>query len=190
MKEETEVETIGMLTSADVPPNEARRPLRVLRTGRPRGSGAQPPLHLIYMVKVGWPNCRKSELEVVSFNTSLERNSPMDITGASPGRFELGIRLFLEGQAVLYNEVVFWKDGDKALHVNSYSDWNCENTTPDMARQKIERSKAVLEELSEKSNEFSEVANRLPHAHYFCHDCGNAGIVLAKDLNGEFTWLC
>jgi len=113
----------------------------------------------------------------------------MDITGANPARFELGIRLFLEGRGVGYNEVVFWKDGDKALHVNSYSDWNVENTTPDMAREKIERSKLVLQELSEKSNEFSGVANRLPHAYYFCDDRGNAGIALAQELNGEFTWL-
>jgi len=114
----------------------------------------------------------------------------MDITGASPARFGLGIRLFLEGQAIVYNEVAFLKVGDKALNVNSYSDWNTENTTPDMARQRIERSKAVLEELSQKSSEFSEVANRLPHEYYFCHDYGDAAIVLAQKLNGEFTWLC
>jgi len=34
-------------------PHEARRPFRTIRTGRPGGSGAQPPLHLIHMVKVG-----------------------------------------------------------------------------------------------------------------------------------------
>ncbi len=32
---------------------KARRPLRTAGAGRPGGSGAQPPLHLIYMVKVG-----------------------------------------------------------------------------------------------------------------------------------------
>ncbi len=112
----------------------------------------------------------------------------MDITGATPARFALGIRLFLEGQTVFYNEVGFLKVGDKALNVDSYSDWNAENTTPDMARQKIERSKAVLEELSEKCSEFSEVATRLPHEYYFCHSYGDAAIILAQELNGEFTW--
>jgi hypothetical protein len=34
---------------------KARRPLRTAGAGRPGGSGAQPPLHLIYMVKVGRP---------------------------------------------------------------------------------------------------------------------------------------
>ncbi len=35
-------------------PKEAARPFRTNRTGRPGGSGAQPPLHLIHMVKVGY----------------------------------------------------------------------------------------------------------------------------------------
>ena len=34
-------------------PHETARPFRTNRTGRPGGSGAQPPLHLIYMVKIG-----------------------------------------------------------------------------------------------------------------------------------------
>ena len=34
---------------------KARRPLRTAGAGRPGGSGAEPPLHLIYMVKVGRP---------------------------------------------------------------------------------------------------------------------------------------
>lgn len=112
----------------------------------------------------------------------------MDITGTSPARFEFGIRLFLEGKAISYNEVAFYNERNKVLTVSCGSDWNAENTTPDMARQKIERSKAVLEELSGKSNEFSEVANRLPHTYYFVLNVGNAGIVLAQELNGEFTW--
>jgi len=32
---------------------KARRPLRTAGAGRPGGSGAQPPLHLIHIVKVG-----------------------------------------------------------------------------------------------------------------------------------------
>ena len=32
---------------------KARRPLRTAGAGRPGGSGAQPPLHFIYIVKVG-----------------------------------------------------------------------------------------------------------------------------------------
>ncbi len=113
----------------------------------------------------------------------------MNITGASPARFEFGIRLFLEGKAISYNEVTFYNERNKVLTVSCGSDWNAENTTPDMARQKIERSKAVLEELSEKSSEFSEVATRLPHEYYFLHDYGGGAILLAQELNGEFTWL-
>ena len=40
-------------------PHEARRPFRTIRTGRPGGSGAQPPLHLIHMVRVAlMPNSK------------------------------------------------------------------------------------------------------------------------------------
>ena len=113
----------------------------------------------------------------------------MDITDCSPARFEFGIRLFLEGKGIVYNEVGFRKEGNIVLHVSCLSDWNDENTTPVRARQKIKWSKAVLEELSEKSNEFSEIANRLPHAYYVVPNYKNAGIVLAQELNGEFTWL-
>jgi len=113
----------------------------------------------------------------------------MNITECSPARFEFGIRLFLEGKAILYNEVMFCLEWSIVLNVNCSSDWSNENTTPVMARQKIRRSKAVLKELSDKSNEFSEVANRLPHAYYFFSHYTNAGIVLAQELDGEFTWL-
>ena len=37
----------------EILPPRTRRPLRTKWTGRSGGSGAQPPLHLIYMVKVG-----------------------------------------------------------------------------------------------------------------------------------------
>ncbi len=36
-------------------PPRTRRPFRTKRTGRPGGSGAQPPLHLIHMVIIERP---------------------------------------------------------------------------------------------------------------------------------------
>lgn len=113
----------------------------------------------------------------------------MDITDTTEQRFELGIDLFLEGHSLVYNGVVFWKDGKKTLHVNSYSDWEMENSTPQMAKEKIERAKAVMEALSEKSQKFSEISKNLPHEHYFCYDYGKGAVALAKEVNGEFTWL-
>ncbi len=51
-EEKRDTETMGRLVTQRSA-NEAARPFRTTRTGRPGGSGAQPPLHLIYMVKVG-----------------------------------------------------------------------------------------------------------------------------------------
>jgi len=47
---------MGTIINAEPPPDEAARPLRTTRTGRPGGSGAQPPLHLIHMVRVELPS--------------------------------------------------------------------------------------------------------------------------------------
>jgi hypothetical protein len=113
----------------------------------------------------------------------------MNITDTTQPRFELGIQMFLEGQSVVYHEVLFWMDGVKVLHINSYSDWNIENTTQEMAKEKISRSKSILAALSEKSPEFSEVANRLPHEYYFCFDYGQGAVALAKEVNSAFTWM-
>ena len=47
------MQTMKLEVTQELSPPRTRRPLRTKRTGRPGGSGAQPPLHLIYMVKVG-----------------------------------------------------------------------------------------------------------------------------------------
>jgi hypothetical protein len=113
----------------------------------------------------------------------------MDITDTTQQRFEAGIELFVAGQSVVYNGVVFRKDGERALHINSHSNWAIENTTADMAKAKIARAKEVLAELESKSQTFKRIAARLPHEHYFCYDYGMGSVVLAKEVNNEFTWL-
>lgn len=113
----------------------------------------------------------------------------MDATDASSQRLKVAVELFLEGQSLGYEGVVFWKDKDRALHVNSYSDWEPENTNPEMAKDKINRAKAILADLSEKSAEFKRVAAKLPHEHYFCYDYGMGAFALAKETAGVFAWL-
>ena len=113
----------------------------------------------------------------------------MDITDATERRFEAGIQFFLEGKAITYNDVGFWKDGEKALHVDSFSEWDIENSDPQMAKEKIARAKSVLNELAEKSPEFAKVAAHLPHEHYFCSDYGKGSVALAKEKDGTFSWL-
>ena len=101
----------------------------------------------------------------------------------------MGIQLFLEGKTVVYHGVIFWKDGERSLHVSSDSSRNIENTDQQIAIEAITRAKAVLIELAEKSSEFAEITERLPHEHYFCYDSGMSVVALARELNGEFTWL-
>ncbi|MFA4829476.1 MAG: hypothetical protein WC855_12980 [Thermodesulfovibrionales bacterium] len=113
----------------------------------------------------------------------------MDITNTTANRFDLGIQLFLEGQPISFEEVLFWKEDEKVLHVDSYSEWEPQNTTPEIAKEKITRSKTILAELSEKSSEFAKVAKGLPHEYYFCYDYGKGSVALAKEVNSQFTWL-
>jgi hypothetical protein len=100
----------------------------------------------------------------------------MDITDATPQRIEVAIDQFLEGNAL-------------SFHVYSYSERNIENTTSDMVKDKISRSKQVLNELMNKSPKFKEVAIRLPHQYIFCHDYGNGAVRLAEEIQGKYVWL-
>ena len=113
----------------------------------------------------------------------------MDITDATPQRIEIAIDQFIEGNAFNYHGVVFSKEKDNCLTVYSYSEWNIENTTPEMAKAKISRSKQVLNDLMDKSHKFKDVALRLPHQYIFCHDYGNGAVTLAKEINSNFVWL-
>lgn len=112
----------------------------------------------------------------------------MDATAATPQRLKVAVELLLEGQSLAYEGVVFWKDKDRALHINSYSDWNPDKTTLGMAKDKIERAKMVLADLAEKSPEFKDVAAKLPHEHYFCYDYGMGAFALAQEIKGVFEW--
>jgi len=100
----------------------------------------------------------------------------------------VGVELFLEGHSLVYEGVVFSKDKDRALNIQSYTDWEPENTTIEMAKEKIRRAKVVLGDLSEKSPEFRRVASSLPHEHYFCYDYGNGAVALATEIAGLFEW--
>jgi hypothetical protein len=113
----------------------------------------------------------------------------MDITDTTQRRFEEGIELFVAGQSVVYEGVAFSRDGERALQIHCYSNWAIENTTADMAKAKIARAKEVLAELENKSRVFKRIAARLSHEHYFCYDYGMESVVLAKEVNNEFTWL-
>jgi hypothetical protein len=113
----------------------------------------------------------------------------MDVTNTTPRRLQVAVELFLTGRHPLaYEGVVLWKDENRALHINSYSEFEPENTTRDMALEKIRRAKLVLEDLCRKSPALKEIASRLPHEHYFCYDYGTGPIALAKEVGDMFVW--
>jgi cytosine/adenosine deaminase-related metal-dependent hydrolase len=113
----------------------------------------------------------------------------MDITDTTQRRFEVGIELFVEGQPVAYNSVLFSKDGERALHIHCHSDWDIENTTAYMAKAKIARAKEVLAELESKGQAFKRTSAGLPHRYYFCYDYGMGSVALAQEVNNALTWL-
>ena len=113
----------------------------------------------------------------------------MDITDASPQRLALAIERFRDGEMLEYCDVTFSKYGGGSLEVSCFSDWAPERSTPDHAKVKIARAKAVLEDLKSQVAAFGECVESLPHEYYFCYDYGKGSIALAKEINGQFEWL-
>jgi len=112
----------------------------------------------------------------------------IDVTDTSPRRFELVVEQFLQGQSLAYEGVAFCEDKNRALEIFSYSDFEPESATPEMASDGIRRAKLVLEDLCSKSAILKKIANKLPHEHYFCHDHGMGYTVLAEEIGGVFKW--
>jgi hypothetical protein len=113
----------------------------------------------------------------------------MNLSDAAPQRIQLGIERFLANESIAFRGVVFYKEGERALQVDSYSDWQPEKTTEDHAREKIAQSKIVLQELAALSDDFKKAAQDLPHEYFCCHGYGNGSFALAEEKNGAFKWL-
>jgi hypothetical protein len=117
----------------------------------------------------------------------------MDITDASKTRRALAIECFCNhGEAFSYYGVTFYVDKlapKPMLVVASWSEWLPENTKPDMAREKIERSKAVLEELINQEIDFAICVADKPRILEFLYDYGTGGLLLAQEEDGNFKWL-
>jgi hypothetical protein len=113
----------------------------------------------------------------------------MDVTDASPQRLALAIERFLVGETIVYCDVSFCKFRNSSLQVCCFSDWAPERCTPDHASVKIDRAKAVLEDLKCQIASFRESVESLPVEYFFCYDPGKGAVVLAKEINGQFEWL-
>lgn len=104
----------------------------------------------------------------------------------SSQKLKLAVELFLKGEPLTYKDVEFLKVKDRALHICSYSECAPELVNSEMAKEAIEKAKAILTDLSEKSHEFRGVAQRMPHENYFLYSYGNGSFVLAKEIAGVF----
>lgn len=114
----------------------------------------------------------------------------MDISEDSSQRFAIGIEQFLEGHPVAYKGCSFWRDRrNGTIHIGSYSDWDIDRSTPEMAKAKIAESKVVASELATKSPEFRALHESLPHQYHFCYDYGNGAVTIAKEVDSNFEWV-
>jgi hypothetical protein len=116
----------------------------------------------------------------------------MDITDTSKQRRETAINLFCERKSsFIYNGVSFRIEtfqSRSALIVGSTTDWYPENTTPEMAKEKIEKSKLVLGELILNIPEVANCINDLPRV-YRCFTGDERGdYIIAEEDNGLFKW--
>ena len=113
----------------------------------------------------------------------------MHITDKSGKRFDAGIQVFLEGHQISFDGIGFRLEKLDALDIDSYSEWEIENVTKEMALQAISQSKKTLLLLSELSSEFANAIAKREKHFYFCCNYGKGSVAIAKELNGEFTWL-
>lgn len=115
----------------------------------------------------------------------------MDITDSSDTRTSAGIDLFLEGGGVVYHGVTFSRSsqgGGERVVVSSFSDYEPDRATQDMARQKIRRSELVGDDLAEKQARFREIWDSAERIFHFCWDYGMGAICIATERDGTLEW--
>jgi hypothetical protein len=107
---------------------------------------------------------------------------------ASPERIRLGVDQFLAGNTLTFHGVNFYRPSPSKLSVDSFSGWLPEHTTEAHAREKIERSKRVLEELQYQSAEFKAAVAGSELEFVCCHNYGMGSVALARVVQGRFEW--
>jgi hypothetical protein len=116
----------------------------------------------------------------------------MDITEGSKRQRAVGVKSFCQRKARLsYCDVSFLieeLDENLVLKVRSCTDWQNKDTTEQMAREQIDRSKKVFAVLRKENREFSKCVKGLPVRFQFLVDYGPGAIVLAEELDGVFRW--
>ena len=115
----------------------------------------------------------------------------IDITDSSSERMKAGIEHLLEGGIIAFHEVSFRFVGaanDRSLLVTSWSDYDPDRVTKDMAMEKIQRSKSVGEELARVDHQFCRLWTQYPRIFDFCWDYGKGGICIASERDGQLEW--
>jgi len=116
----------------------------------------------------------------------------MDITDSPNLRMEAGVDHLKSGGSLSYHNVVFYLDNQMPqieLSISSYSDSiHLENVQPTEAKEKIERSKIIAEDLAAKSPAFKSLWQKSVKRYNFCFDYGKGAILLAEEFEGQLDW--
>ena len=116
----------------------------------------------------------------------------MDITDAPPQRLDIAVEHFLGGHSLGYHNVTFCWDNQQPqpeLLVLSYSDCiHLENVRHEEAKEKIQRSKLIAEDLAERSPAFKSSWENTRIRFQFCFDYGKGAILLAEEFAGQIIW--
>jgi len=112
----------------------------------------------------------------------------MEISQLSGKRYELAMELFREQKDGLKYENIYFLNKGHTLEVVSFSKWQLDSVTKDMAKEQIARSKTVMQQLSELNPEFKQIEASCKKEYLFCYDYHTGGIMLANEINGVFEW--
>jgi len=114
----------------------------------------------------------------------------IDIENADSRRCEIAFEQFEAGVPVLYKGILVHLGKDGVCAINSYSDYsNPSNISIDSAKQGIERSKLVAEELFDRYAELMRLVGGKVRQYYFCCDYHTGAFAVAEEKDSKFKWL-
>lgn len=111
----------------------------------------------------------------------------MDLTNTTSQRFKLGIERFLGGHQIQYKGCTF-KVVDGVIKICCFSNYHISKPSVTEAKNKIMRSKELLEDLFSKIPEHQNLLGLMPVVYCFCQDYGKGGVIIAKESRGSFQW--
>ncbi|HEY9030119.1 MAG TPA: hypothetical protein VIM93_02055 [Kangiella sp.] len=111
----------------------------------------------------------------------------MNITNTTSQRFKLGIERLLAGHIIQYRGCIF-HIVDKQLKICCFSSFQLSQTPESEAKSKIKNAKVILDDLFSKAPELQIAQTNLLVEYCFCQEYGKGGVLIAKEVNGDFEW--